>query len=254
MAMLLLSGIIPLSAHADDILLTNGKHLDGSIEGEKDGQVTVRVRNGTLVVAQSQIQSVVRAAGPLDEFNRRNAALGDHPTAKDWQDLALFAEVNGLNREAQHAYQQTLELDPANAQARVALGYKFFNGAWLTQHDYIRAADLVRHNNAWVSREQAERSQQAEARAEGNPLSVSYEGRAAGDSTGNVSAPVTGAANDGDNGQTRRGYTRQSHGYYRQTHNMDPVLPSIVPYGQDTSGHSGSYIIYSPGVLRNYEY
>ena len=156
MKSLLLVLFLPLSVFADTIYLTNGKQLDGVVLGQKDGVLTVRLSQGTVRLDQNQITRVVKGDGPLVEFERRTTDLQHNgkATVTDWLDLATFAEVNGFKDGAHTAYTNALQADPDNPRARSALGYKFYNNAWLTPTEYARAQGMIRYNNAWMTPEQ----------------------------------------------------------------------------------------------------
>jgi hypothetical protein len=165
MKWLLLLLTLPLPLFADTIYLTNGKQLEGVIEGEQGGVVTVRMRQGTVKLDENQISRVVRSNGPITEFERRSADLKQrgNATVTDWLDLATYAEVHNMKQGARDAYAGALQVDPDNPSARSALGYKFFNGAWLTPTEYARAQGMVRYNNAWMTPEQVAKIKQVES-------------------------------------------------------------------------------------------
>lgn len=69
--------------------------------------------------------------------------------------LAEKCKTFKLTDKANLHYRQIIELDPDHAEARKQLGYRNFNGIWLTREEERESLGYVYKNRRWVTTQQA---------------------------------------------------------------------------------------------------
>ena len=79
----------------------------------------------------------------------------------------------GLEEEAEYAFRKALEIEPNNYFARTELGYRLYNGKWLSEEEYNKAIGLVEYEGKWVTREEAEKLKQ---KMEGLVITFAHKG------------------------------------------------------------------------------
>lgn len=159
--MLVAAGLLALAlfAHADVVVLKDGRRIEGEIAREDATQVVLRTGLGELTFARADVVEIVRKQTPRAEFAEREARA---KTAGEFFELGEWARGQKLESLARKAWKRALELDLDHAGARERLGFVRHGDEWLTpeQRDERllaldaaakRAAGLVEHEGRWMS-------------------------------------------------------------------------------------------------------
>ena len=151
---------LAVPARADDVRLTNGAFLEGVVQ-EKGDTVVVEMDIGSITLPRSEIRSITRSRGPLQEFEERRRAARD---PAGLHALAVWAEKQELQTKSHEVYRRIIEIDPDHKEARRALGYTLHDGRWLTENELMTAKGLVLYDGRWMTPE--ERSKELERQME----------------------------------------------------------------------------------------
>src|SRR5438874_12895661 len=83
---------LAVPARADDVRLTNGAFLEGVVQ-EKGDTVVIEMDIGSITLPRSEIRSISRSRGPLQEFEERWRTARD---PANLHVLAVWAEKHDL--------------------------------------------------------------------------------------------------------------------------------------------------------------
>jgi hypothetical protein len=142
-------------ALADEILLANGRKLEGKAEKVGD-EVVVRAAGGEIRLPAKEVAKIT--PGPTrDDLYRERLAKTDAKDPAALVALADWCRDQGLrDRERQHL-RAVLELDPDHAAVRARLGYLRDGDRWVTDDEYHAARGFVKVGREWVSRDEIAR-------------------------------------------------------------------------------------------------
>ena len=143
-----------LPAAADEVRLVRGGRIEGRIvdEGER---VLVETRVGRVSVPRAEVASVTRVPGDLDVYEERRSKIADDDTAGLFR-LAEWCSERGLGRQVRELCERVVEIDPDHEGARRRLGFRRFQGRWLTGDEFWAAQGYVRWQGRWVTPAEAE--------------------------------------------------------------------------------------------------
>jgi hypothetical protein len=150
----LLASAVP--AAADEILLANGRRLEGTATFLDDGRVEIRAAFGTLVLPASRIARIENKIS-LEEAVATARARLDGRDAEGLYQLALWCQEKGATTLARRLFEETLAIDPQHAGTRRALGYRLAGGRWVTETEYHALRGEVQFRGAWVSAAERDR-------------------------------------------------------------------------------------------------
>lgn len=153
-------------AAADEILLRNGRTLEGTVT--EAGDTVVWERPGIrMEIRREEVKEVRRTPTPREEFAAKVAALAAveegerRPSAEALAEsrhrLGLWCAGRGLKAEAAEQQERALALDPEHAGARRALGYLRVEGKWRLEEEVMRERGLLSVGGRWVTPEEAAR-------------------------------------------------------------------------------------------------
>ncbi len=161
-ALLCLSLLPPHAIHADEIWMTTGRKLDGTLTDLGNGKVRIEMSFGTLELPADQIARVERGSTAAQEVERVLAALqpGD---AEGRFELALWCRDNGEATLERRLLERVILIDPDHEGARHLLGYlRLTDGTWVTEEQLRDLRGEVRFRGDWVTSEERARTLQAE--------------------------------------------------------------------------------------------
>ncbi|HEX5757813.1 MAG TPA: hypothetical protein VF121_01330 [Thermoanaerobaculia bacterium] len=171
--LVLLFGALALPAAADDVHLTNGNSFEGVIAEVTETQVRIRMPGGELSLPKSVVARVEKGAAPFAEFLAREEALRRDPdaTARDWVELARWAQARGLATASRDAALVAAKLDPhldALEPLLRAAGFVYDRELerWVPYAESMRRRGFVQVGAAWITRAEHEARQRAQERAE----------------------------------------------------------------------------------------
>lgn len=137
-AVVLVLLLLGVTAQADRLLLRDGRSFTGTVTVRKD-TVLIEMSYGTLEFSRDQVAHIdfadtpeVKLAGLL--------AQADSNDAGELYEVAVWAEQQGLSRQAEDLYQRVVQLDTDHTGARRALGYVRADGRWRTVDQALELA------------------------------------------------------------------------------------------------------------------
>lgn len=141
--------VFAATAAADVLHLKDGRSLSGKVSLDA-GRYTVVDRDRKFVVAAAEVQSVEPGQSFMDEYEARFSALRPDD-AEGIFEFGRWLEENDWASRARRAYEEVLGLDPDHRGARRALGYKLFEGEWISQEEMNRRNGLVEYEGGWYT-------------------------------------------------------------------------------------------------------
>ncbi len=173
--------LAPTSVDADIIHLKNGGKVEGTVESESGGVLTVKTRFGRQKIPRANVDRIEKAERTIDVYERKRKAL-DEKDAKAVFALAQWCRENSLSKQARTLLERTVTLDPRHEEAQTALGNVLHEGEWMTPEERAaaieRAADaekrargLVLYEGEWVPKEVRDAKEQGLVQFEGRWIS-----------------------------------------------------------------------------------
>lgn len=151
------TALVCLPLAADDVYLTNGSVFEGVVAEVGEEHVSVELPYGRLKLPRSQVSRVVESETPLEVFrNRRSDLLLDPAsTAESFLELARWASLRGLERDARETALLAARLSPDHeglAPVLTALGYVDDEVlGWVPVERSMTRRGYVRHGGDWLS-------------------------------------------------------------------------------------------------------
>ncbi|MEE8106769.1 MAG: hypothetical protein V3T86_14650 [Planctomycetota bacterium] len=142
--------LLAASAAADDLILKDGTTLSGQVV-EEGNHLNVVDRDRKYVVKKSQVKSRVEARHFMDEYDARMAKLPDDDADAIFE-FGKWLEENEWSTRAHRAYEEVLELDTDHRAARRALGYRLYEGEWVSPDELNRQKGLVQFEGRWYTK------------------------------------------------------------------------------------------------------
>ncbi|MBS3733998.1 MAG: hypothetical protein KGY99_03630 [Phycisphaerae bacterium] len=126
-------------AHADKLVLVDGRQFEGTVTEESD-TVTIKMDYGRMTFPKDQVEKVILAETPQQTLERKLAKVAAR-NAAGLYDVGVWARQEGLEDEAAALFTEVVALDPDHAGAREALGQVRIDGTWQT---FDKAVELCR--------------------------------------------------------------------------------------------------------------
>ena len=170
--------LIPLllfaaSATADDIHLKDGQVLSGRVIEESTRYLVVD-RDRKYAVKKTKVQKVVPGESFMELYEKRLEKLPEDDAEAIYEFGRWLVENDWASR-ARRAYEEVIELDADHRGARRALGYKLYEGEWVSPEELNRRKGLVEFEGRWYTKHDLA---QLKASIEGNAkLKAAYEQR-----------------------------------------------------------------------------
>jgi len=140
---------LALPALADTVHLKDGRTLDGRVTKEEKGYVVVD-RDRKYFLRADEVAKVEPARGFMDEYEERLGRLAPDD-AEAIYEFGRWLELNDWATRARRAYEEVVALDPDHRGARRALGFKLFEGQWLSPEELNRRKGLVEYEGGWYT-------------------------------------------------------------------------------------------------------
>ncbi|HEX5139116.1 MAG TPA: hypothetical protein VFY93_19260 [Planctomycetota bacterium] len=148
-AALLLVLLASATASADDVYLKDGGMLSGEVIAGGD-QYTVVDRDRKYVIEGEKVARVVKKACLMDEYRDRLSRVSK-TDAVELYEFARWLDEHEWPSRAQVVYEQVIRIDPDHREARRALGYKLYEGEWLSASEIRRRDGLVEFEGHWYT-------------------------------------------------------------------------------------------------------
>lgn len=155
--------ILAASAAADVIHYKDGRTLEGVVVETTSTHLKVETAFGTIEVERSKVARVEAKLTPEQELEQRREAIPDDDSGALYQ-LALWAQEQGLRRDARKLFGHIIGVDPSHRGANEALGRVELDGRWFDPDDVEdelariaeerEAQGLLLHEGEWLPAEQ----------------------------------------------------------------------------------------------------
>ena len=149
----LVSLLLVASLEADILFLESGGKIEGKILLEDAEKITIKSSAGIVTFARSDIKSIVYMETAREVYEKKRAALARDDIEGHFK-LGLWCQKEGLASEAQDEFRLVLGLDGEHKGAREALGYKRYEGKWMTEEEVMEAKGYKLYRGKWVSAEE----------------------------------------------------------------------------------------------------
>ena len=149
-------------AAADEILLTNGRTIQGLRRTDQHlpGKVVVEVGSGTLILDEREVSSVKEGRSPLHDYQDRWEKVKDSDKAGDYWSLARWAKEKKLTRYLRPLAEKVIELEPDHEGARAQLRHEKLHGRWMTFEEAKEAKGFIKRGGRWITAAELERIEQ----------------------------------------------------------------------------------------------
>jgi len=137
------------AAPGDELHLRDGRVISGKVtdEGAFYGVVD---RDKKYAVKKSAVSKIMKRRSFMEEYEERLAKLPvDDPAAIF--EFGRWLDEHDWRGRARLAYEEVLDLDPDHRGARRALGYKLYEGAWVSPNELNRRKGLVAFEGRWYT-------------------------------------------------------------------------------------------------------
>ena len=144
------------SALADEVHLKDGQVLTGKVfdDGSK---IYLVDRDSKHALAKSEVSKIVESRGFMDEDEERLAALAPDDAEAIFE-FGRWLDESEWPTRARRAYEEVLAQDPDHRGARRALGFKLYEGEWVSPDELNRRKGLVyfEDDGRWYTRHDLE--------------------------------------------------------------------------------------------------
>lgn len=149
-ASILSLSLFAASAAADDVHLKDGRVLSGRV-AEEGSRYTIVDRDRKYAVPKAKVEKVVKRRSFMDDYEERLDKLPEDDAEAIFE-FGKWLEANDWPTRARLAYAEVLNLDPDHRGARKALGYRLFEGEWVSPEEENRRNGLVEFEGRWYTK------------------------------------------------------------------------------------------------------
>ena len=144
--------LVALPAAADEVQLNDGRILTGRVI-RQGGRTFLVDRDSRTELRNSEIKKIVPKKSLLDEYEERLAKLRFDDVEATYE-FGLWLEENDWSTRAMRAFERVLEIDEDHKGARRKLGYKLYEGEWVSPDELKRKQGLVQWDmdGKWYTR------------------------------------------------------------------------------------------------------
>ncbi len=138
---------------ADEVRLQDGRILVGIVRDRPANAKWIRleVGAGSLSLLRADVLSIQRGRTALHDYYDLWEGVKESRNPENFFRLFDFARKNRLPKFGKELMQIVLRLDPENETARRRLGFRKFQGKWMTSGEINTALGMVRVNGKWMT-------------------------------------------------------------------------------------------------------
>lgn len=138
-------------------LNTGGRVIGKIIERTPDGLV-VSTPGGMIVKIPTDDIDEIEEGSVEEIYEQQSKEIADDDADAHYK-LGLWCKDVGLRAEAKREFEKVIALEPENEDARWQLGYQKIGGKWVSEDEIMRQKGFVKHEGAWVTKEDYEKIQ-----------------------------------------------------------------------------------------------
>ncbi len=147
--LLLATLLLATTAAADVVHLKDGRTLEG-IAAEEGEFTTLVDRDRKHVIKADEVARVENKPSFMHAYLERLEKL-PVDDAEAIFEFGRWLDANEWPTRARLAYEEVIDLDPDHRGARRALGYRLYEGAWLSPEEIHRRNGLVEFEGRWYT-------------------------------------------------------------------------------------------------------
>ncbi len=138
---------------ADEVRLQNGRVLVGIVQDRPLDATCIRLEVGGRVLSllRTEVLSIKRGRTPLHDYYQLEESLKGSENPDDYLTLFDFAQQHRFYRFGKPLMQKVLSLDTENRRARRYLGYRTFQGKWMSRSQIQKSVGMVEVNGIWMT-------------------------------------------------------------------------------------------------------
>lgn len=157
----MLCGIFIMTATADELILRDGRKIEGVVE--TDGEEYV-IRDGAsaMRIPKYEVTRIEKKL-TLEQRYQNLLAVTANDKIEEQLNLAKWCRQNNLPRQAKTHFARAVELDPANYEARRGAGFQLYKGEWKTFAEVQRATGMELYKGEWLPVATVEKKRAEEA-------------------------------------------------------------------------------------------
>lgn len=144
-------------SRADIFVLESGGQIEGQwLNRDEQPPTRYQIRQGTitLTLPLAQVREAIRQSPAELEYSQRAPTVANSVEAQ-WA-LAEWCRKSGLKAQREIHLRRVIELEPNHQQARLALGYQYLKGQWITQADSRRQEGYELYRGKWRTSQEIE--------------------------------------------------------------------------------------------------
>jgi hypothetical protein len=158
-AVLLLFAALSAPVVADTVHLTNGNKFEEVVAERMPGEVRIRMPYGEIVLPDRVVARVERSRSVWQTYAELEIGLRDAGAAREWLELALWADDEGYQEGMRRALLRAAEIDPqlrglAPLMARIGHILDPEVGQWLAEANYMRRRGYRQWGDHWLPGEE----------------------------------------------------------------------------------------------------
>ncbi len=160
------------SAPADELVLKNGRTLEGEVS-EAGDTVLFKGPGISMEIRRDEVQEIRKTPTAKEQYAKKAGDLDKADLALDFSSgmipsvkvgaaaeahhrLGLWCATKGLQEEARAEQRKAVAIDPDHAGARRALGFVKTDAGWRPEDEVMAEKGLVRYEGRWMPKEEAE--------------------------------------------------------------------------------------------------
>ncbi len=151
--------VSPSPVFADRIVLTDGRVLEGVIVEENEDFIIVDTGRSKKTIELHRIALIEKSADIFSEYEQSLEDLRSHDVDGAYE-LGLWCMNKGLYPQAIDLFHRVIRLDKGHREAHEQLGYRRYNGEWLTEEEYLLREGYVRYEGEWIPGEDQKKYEQ----------------------------------------------------------------------------------------------
>lgn len=143
----------PAGTRADRVWLKNGNFLEGEVRTDAAGEeVEIVSTLGVMRISAKNVARIERSATVEEQADRYLEQLG-RINADTLYEVAKWCADQGAETLSRRLLERALGFDPQHGASRQALGYRQFEGRWVSEREWHELRGEVVFRGEWMTPE-----------------------------------------------------------------------------------------------------